>query len=40
LPPIRPSPSYSRQKRKWATDVAERRDSIHDSGCDTDSRID
>jgi hypothetical protein len=25
---------------KWATDVAESRNSIHDSGCKTESRID
>ena len=35
-----PSPSYSRQLGNCATDVAESRHSIHDSGCNTDSRTD
>ena len=34
------SPSYSPKLPKRATDVAERRNSIHVSGCETDSRID
>jgi hypothetical protein len=34
------SPSYSPKLPKRATDVAESRNSIHVSGCETDSRID
>jgi hypothetical protein len=38
--PIGLSPSYSPKLPKRATDVAESRNSIHVSGCETDSRID
>jgi putative DNA primase/helicase len=34
------NPSYSPKLPKRATDVAESRNSIHVSGCETDSRID
>jgi chaperonin GroEL (HSP60 family) len=34
------APSYSPKLPKRATDVAESRNSIHVSGCETDSRID
>jgi hypothetical protein len=35
-----PSPSYSPKLPERATDVAESRNSIHVSGCETESRID
>jgi hypothetical protein len=34
------SPSYSPKLAKRATDVAQSRNSIHGSGCETESRID
>jgi hypothetical protein len=37
---VGPSPSYSPKLAKRATDVAESRNSIHGSGCESESRID